>query len=311
MYPPGADLANVGPMARRAERLGFDYFCCGEHVFFHGQVPNAFVALAAAAGATDRIRLLSALTVLPVYPAALAAKLVATLDRVSGGRFELGVGVGGEHPPEFEAVGVPVVERGQRADEALDLLARLFIGAPVSFRGRFTAIDGQALDPAPVQRPRPPLWIGGRKRAAMRRAARYGDVWLPYLVTPERLASGMAVVRELATEFGRESDAVRGAVYCWTAVDTESTRARRAVVTAVGEMYRQDFTGLTDYLLYGTPSEVARRVGEYAEAGARDLVFAPACPAAEVDRTIERFAAEVLPAVHELAPPGRGHDRAT
>ncbi|MBO0815838.1 MAG: LLM class flavin-dependent oxidoreductase [Actinobacteria bacterium] len=311
LFPPGADQAHVVPMAQRAERLGFDYFCCGEHVFFHGPVPNAFVALAAAAGATERIRLLSALTVLPVYPAALAAKLVATLDQVSRGRFEFGVGVGGEHPPEFEAVGVPVTERGRRADEALDLLAQLFGGAPVSWQGRFTAIHGQALEPAPRQRPRLPVWIGGRRRAAMRRAARYGDVWLPYLVTPERLASGLGRVRELATEFGRGSAAVRGAVFCWTAVDTQPARARRTVVTAVGDAYRQDFTGLTHYLLYGTPGQVARRVGEFAEAGARDLVVAPAGTATETDRTIELFAAEVLPAVQQLDASETGEDGAT
>jgi alkanesulfonate monooxygenase SsuD/methylene tetrahydromethanopterin reductase-like flavin-dependent oxidoreductase (luciferase family) len=136
-------------------------------------------------------------------------------------------------------------------------------------------------------------------------------VWLPYLVTPERLASGLGLVRELATEFGRDSASVRGAVFCWTAVDTESMQARRTVVTAVGEAYRQDFSGLTHYLLYGTPAQVARRVGEYAEAGARDLVVAPAGTATETDRTIELFAAEVLPALRQLDTPEKWHDGAT
>ena len=83
--------------ARAAEEAGYDGVATGEHLFFHGPVTNAFVSLAAAAGATTRIRLLSSLTVLPLYPAALAAKLAATLDQVSGGRFDMGVGVGGEY----------------------------------------------------------------------------------------------------------------------------------------------------------------------------------------------------------------------
>jgi probable F420-dependent oxidoreductase len=296
MFPPGVDVARVPELARRAEQLGFDYFCCGEHVFFHGPITNAFVGLAAAAGATERIRLLSALTVLPVYPAALAAKLAATLDRVSGGRFEFGVGVGGEHPPEFAAVGVPVAERGRRADEALDVLAALFTGDPVTWDGEFTRIDGQALDPVPVQRPGPPIWIGGRKPAAVRRAAKHAAVWLPYLVTPDRLAASLAEVREQAVALGRAADAVRGAVFCWTAVDADDDRGRRMVLERVSATYRQDFTELADrYLLGGSPARVRDRLAEYAKAGAEDLVFAPACPAGDLDRVIDTFATEVLP----------------
>jgi alkanesulfonate monooxygenase SsuD/methylene tetrahydromethanopterin reductase-like flavin-dependent oxidoreductase (luciferase family) len=110
------DQREIPVMARWAEDRGFDQVACGEHVFFHGATANAFIALAAAAGATTHIRLLSALTILPMYPAALAAKLVATLDQVSKGRFDFGVGVCGEHPPEFNAVCVPVSERAQRTD---------------------------------------------------------------------------------------------------------------------------------------------------------------------------------------------------
>jgi probable F420-dependent oxidoreductase len=298
MFPPGVDVARVPELARRAERLGFDYFCCGEHVFFHGPITNAFVGLAAAAGATERIRLLSALTVLPVYPAALAAKLAATLDRVSGGRLDLGVGVGGEFPPEFTAVGVPVAERGRRADEALDLLERLFTGDPVTFDGEFSTLTGLALDPPPVQRPGPPIWVGGRKLAAQRRAARHAAVWLPYLVTPERLGTSLGTVRDLAEGFGRDRESVRGAVFCWSAVDADDARGRALVTGAVSTMYRQDFTALAaKYLLGGSPARVTDRLAEYALAGAEDLVFAPACPPDDVDRVIETFAAEVLPVV--------------
>lgn len=301
MFPPDGDPVLIPEVARRAEELGFDFFCCGEHVFFHGPITNAFVGLAAAAGATEHIRLLSALTILPVYPAALAAKLIATLDRVSRGRFELGVGVGGEHPPEFEAVGVSMAERGRRTNEALDLLGRLFTGEPVTFHGEFTTIEAQALQPVPVQRPGPPIWVGGRKKPAVRRAARYADVWLPYLVTPERLATSLAEVRELAVEHGRVPDAVRGGVYCWSAVDADGAWARRAAIEMVSATYRQDFTDLADsYLVCGNPRQVIDRLSAYAEAGAQDLVFAPACPADDRDRVTETFATEVLPALRTI-----------
>ncbi|HEY3708811.1 MAG TPA: LLM class flavin-dependent oxidoreductase [Amycolatopsis sp.] len=298
MFPPGADPGEIPAAARRAEAAGFDFFGCGEHVFFHGPVTNAFVGLAAAAGATERIRLLSALTVLPVYPAALAAKLIATLAAVSHGRFELGVGVGGEYPPEFTAVGVPPAERGRRADEALEVLSRLLTGKPVTFRGEFTTLEEVTLQPVPAERP--PVWVGGRRPAAMRRAARHGDVWLPYLVTPQRLAGSLAEVRALAAGNGRAPDSVRGGVFCWSTVDADGDWARRAVVEAVSETYQQDFSRYADsYLLHGTPARVRERLAEYADAGAEHLVFAPACPEADRDRVVDTFAAEVLPFLGE------------
>ncbi|HWD04330.1 MAG TPA: LLM class flavin-dependent oxidoreductase [Amycolatopsis sp.] len=292
MFPPNADPGEIPALARRAEEAGFDYFCCGEHVFFHGPVTNAFVGLAAAAGATERIRLLSALTILPVYPAALAAKLVTTLAAVSGERFELGVGVGGEHPPEFEAVGVPMAERGRRADEALEVLDRLLAGGPVTFHGEFTTIEDQQLRPVPARRPA--VWVGGRRAAAMRRAAKHADVWLPYLVTPERFADSLARVREHARR------RVSGGVYLWSTVDRDGDRARREVVSAVSGIYRQDFEPYADrYLLFGTPARVRERLAEFAAAGAERVVFAPACAAADRDRVIDLFATEVLPGIRE------------
>jgi alkanesulfonate monooxygenase SsuD/methylene tetrahydromethanopterin reductase-like flavin-dependent oxidoreductase (luciferase family) len=299
MLPPDCALPDVTAHARRAEEAGFDAIACGEHLFFHGPTANAFVALAAAAGATDRIRLLSALTILPLYPVALAAKLIATLDGVSGGRFDLGIGVGGEFPPEFDAAGVPVNERGRRTDEALHLLARLFTGAPVHADGRYSTFSGQELAPVPVQQPSPPIWVGGRRDASARRAGRYGTVWVPYLVTPRQLASGLAVARTAAAEDGRPS--VQGAVYCWSVVGRDARQARRTATEVVGQIYQQDFGPLADrYLLTGTPAEVLARVREYHDAGADSLVFAPACPAGEWDEMLRLFTDDVLPGIHDV-----------
>jgi alkanesulfonate monooxygenase SsuD/methylene tetrahydromethanopterin reductase-like flavin-dependent oxidoreductase (luciferase family) len=130
--------------ACRGENLGFDVVSVGEHLFFHGPTPNAFIALAAA-GATERIRLVSSLTIVPVYPAALLAKLVAGLDLVSNRRLYPGAGVGGEYAPEFEAPGVKLASRGARTDETLGLLRELFTGEPVDFTGRFSRVPGLRL----------------------------------------------------------------------------------------------------------------------------------------------------------------------
>lgn len=288
------DQQNVAETARWAESVGFDHLACGEHLFFHGATANAFVLLAAAAGATERIRLLTALTILPVYPAVLAAKLAATLDQVSRGRLDLGVGIGGEYAPEFEAVGVPVTERGPRTDEALEVLRRLFAGGKVDIDGRFTRIPGLELDPLPVQRPGPPVWVGGRRDGAMRRAGRYGDVWMPYMYTPERLATSIARVTEVAGEHGRGP--LRTAIFCWGAVDPDPARARRDAIEAAGATYDQDFEPLADrYLLTGTPEQVLARLAEFRDAGADTVIFGPPRDADAWQRSARMFATEVIP----------------
>ena len=191
--------AGVPLAASEAERLGFDYVSSGEHLAFHGPPSNSLISLSAAAGATSRIGLLSAVTLVPLYPAAVLAKLVASLDAVSAGRFHLGVGVGGENPVEFEAAGVPVAERGARMDESLDLLHRLLGSDEVTFRGRYTTTSSLSISPRPFGT-RVPVWVAGRKPVAMRRPARWGDVWMPYMFTPERVAESIVMVDRYAIE---------------------------------------------------------------------------------------------------------------
>ncbi len=292
----GPDQTRAAAEARAAEAAGYDGVATGEHVFFHGPVANGFVTLAAAAGATERIRVLTSLTVLPLYPAALAAKLATTLDNVSGGRFDMGVGVGGEHPPEFVAVGSEVAERGARTDEALDLLRALWAGGPVHHEGRFSHVPGLALEPGPVQAGGPPVWLGGRRPAAIRRAGRHGNVWLPYMYTPEQVASSLAEVRAAAEQAGRDPGSVRGAVFCWGGVAEDAARSRRDVVETVSAVYQQDFDRLADrYLLHGDPDRVSARVREYADAGAETLVFSPVGTGAARDAVVDLFTAAVLP----------------
>jgi probable F420-dependent oxidoreductase len=295
------DQQAVAAEARAAEEAGYDGIATGEHLFFHGPHPNGFVALAAAAGATRRMRLLSSLTVLPLYPAALAAKLATTLDQVSGGRFDMGVGVGGEYPPEFVAAGVDVRERGARTDEALELLQRLWRGGPVDFDGRFTRVEHLALAPGPVQPGGPPVWLGGRSPAAIARAGRWADVWMPYMYTPEQMAASLAEVRAAAEAAGRDPAGIRGAVFCWGGVDTDPAASRREVVEGVSAVYQQDFDRLADrYLLHGDPDRVAARAREYADAGADTLVFSPVGEADRRQEVVDLFTAAVLPRIRPL-----------
>jgi probable F420-dependent oxidoreductase len=291
-----SDQGAVADEARAAEHAGYDGVATGEHLFFHGPVANGFVTMAAAAGATSRIRVLTSLTLLPLYPAALAAKLASTLDQVSGGRFDMGVGVGGEHPPEFAAVGVDVAQRGARTDEALELMKRLWRGGPVEFTGRFATVPGLTLDPPPVQPGGPPIWLGGRRPAAIRRAGRFADVWMPYMYSPEQVAASLAEVRAAAEQAGRDPAGVRGAVFCWGGVDADAGRSRAEVVAGVSAVYQQDFDRLADrYLLHGDPDRVAARAREYADAGAETLIFSPVGAGDRRREIVDLFTTAVLP----------------
>src|SRR3990172_9525478 len=154
----------------RIEEMGYDSAWTSEHIFFYFPTFDALTALAAMAARTTRIQLGTAVLLLPLRPAALAAKEIASVDIISGGRLIVGVGVGGEYPKEFEAVGVPVKERGARTDEAIHVLKLLFTQDNVTFHGRFTNLEGVTLQPKPPQAGGPPVWGAGRSGGAVRRA---------------------------------------------------------------------------------------------------------------------------------------------
>ncbi len=279
MLPATADAAGLPALATRAEELGFAFLGAGEHVLFGSPTSNAFVTLAAAAATTTRIRLLSAVTLLPLYPPALAAKMATTLDRVSGGRFELGVGVGGENPVEFAACGVPVSGRGRRTDAALDVVRAYLRGEAVPVEGEPTRLDPLPLGPVPI-------WIGGRTEASMRRAGRAGDVWMPYLCSPDRVTRGLRVANDVAAEQGRGP--VSGGLLAWSAVATSRAEARSLAVGTLQRIYGQDMDRIVDACVpYGTADDVVARFAEYADAGAEQILYAPLCAEGDQAAVVE------------------------
>ena len=184
---PSAD--DVIRCARAAEDRGFRSLIVSDHVLtmefdeeaypagtFPPGVPwfDPFVLLGVIAGATRTIRLETGIAVLPYRPAIQQAQAVATLDFLSGGRFQYGVGLGWMQE-EFEALEVSFADRGRRVDEYLDVMKLLWSGSDAGFRGEFTGFARGRLHPLPAQRPHPPILIGGESPAALRRVARHGD----------------------------------------------------------------------------------------------------------------------------------------
>ena len=290
-------LHDTTTQARSAEAQGFDYLIAGEHIMFPIPAANTMVSLAAAAGATSRIKLMSGITLVPLYPPVLLAKQAAVLDIVSGGRFHLGIGVGGEFPKEFAAVGVPINERGARTNEALEVIDKLLREEDVHFNGRFTKLDGVTLLPHPIQKPRIPFWVAGRRDAAMKRAARYADGWMPYMYTPEMLEESLGKISEWTAEAGRPAGSVRGGLMIFTCVHEDRETALEMANQQLSRQYDQDFSSLVGkYTLSGSPAECVDRIQQYVDAGARTIAFSHGCPPDYAEENTRRIAESLLPA---------------
>ena len=247
------------------------------------------------------MRLGTAVYLLALRHPTVAAKTVATLDVLSGGRVVFGVGVGGEFPKEFEAAGVPHRERGRRVDEGIEVCRLLWTKSPADFEGRFVRFTEVALEPKPVQPGGPPIWIGGRSDHALRRAARLGDGWISYVVTLERFRQSLEKIQGFAAEAGRRVEPGRGfepAHLAFTVVDDDWERARAAAARYLGRQYDQRFDELvTKYCVLGPPERCAADLARFAEAGVRTFVMGFVAGAERAAEQVERFAAEVLPRV--------------
>jgi len=292
LHPPKEQF----DLVRRVEALGFDSVWCGDHIAFNLPLYESLTLLASYAPITERIKLGSAVYLLALRPPAVAAKVTATLDALSGGRLIFGVGVGGENPREFAAVGVPHRERGARVTEAIEVVRTLWRDTPASFKGRFTEFEGVSIDPKPVQPGGPPIWIGGRSDAALARAGRQGDGWVSYVVTPERYAQSLDKIRAAAQAAGRSLDAFVPAHLTFITTGRDYETARDKWVKRLSLRYAQDFGPLAGrYGDIGTPDQCLEQLDRFRAAGCRYFVLSPTCDTSEDRDMLEQIAAEVLP----------------
>jgi probable F420-dependent oxidoreductase len=286
-----------------AERLPIESIWQGGHILPRTGTGEVITRLALMTAWTERVRVGTAILVLPLYHPVIVAKQLADLDAWSGGRVSVGVGVGGEFPQEFEAVGVPVSERGGRTDEAMEVLRALWGGGKVTHHGVFFDLDDVEL--VPVQPPGeralarpsggPPLVVAGRTPAAMRRAARRGDGWMPYLFSPNAYRRSVDTIRDEARADGRDLSGFEWMLYLYCSVRRDGDRARDDVASFLGGAYGDKPASMLQRIApAGTPEEVAARLQEYVDAGARHIVVSPAAREDTLD-VVTLAAEEVLP----------------
>ena len=278
------------------EALGFDSVWTGEHMLFHGPVTDGLITLAACAGMTSRIKIGSAINLLPLRPPVVVAKAVSTLDVISRGRFIFGVGVGGEFPKEFEACGVPHHERGRRANEAIEICRRLWTTDHVSYQGKIFQLYDVTMLPKPVQPGGPPIIVSGRSEAAIRRAARLGDGYMPYLFTPERYAESLQTIYALASEQRRDMTRFTSYHLVFTAVGETHEEAHHLAAETLSRRYNQPFENLVErYCVLGPPKECIERLQRFVDAGARHIILSPLCDDDILGQHLDLYARDILP----------------
>jgi alkanesulfonate monooxygenase SsuD/methylene tetrahydromethanopterin reductase-like flavin-dependent oxidoreductase (luciferase family) len=287
-----------------ADRLGFRHLFLVEHHFTgHGQVSASMTLLAYLAAKTRHIRLGTAVVVLPWHNPVLIAEQAATLDLLTGGRLDFGVGKG-YRQAEFDGFCIPIAEAGERFDEALEIIRKAW-----TTEGRFTHhgkrwhYDNIVVEPEPLQRPHPPLWMAAGSPESIRRAAREGyHLLLDQLAQVDQIGKRIALFRAECEKAGRayhpnlvatarplqmiHSEAERDDMYA----------ARRRVVATIGDLARDALPARIEddtAPLWGTPDQITARLRELEAVGATNILLVD--PNASVGN-LRAFAREVMPA---------------
>jgi probable F420-dependent oxidoreductase len=276
----------------RAEELGFHSAWAQEQVLGAGPQLGPLEAMTFAAACTQRLRLGCAVFVSTLHSPVHLAKSLSTLDQLSRGRIEIGVGTGGGARP-FAAFGVDPRRYAARFTEGVELMKELWTQPLVTFDGQFWQLKDAAMEPKPFQKPFPPLWFGGTGPTALRRAVRLGHGFFGAGSTPTATFAGQVqAVRRAVAETGRVAEEFPIAKRVYIAMDADAGRARARMNAALERLYGHRSAAIEAAAAAGTPAECAAEVRAVAEAGAELILFTALFEQAE---HAERVAAEIIP----------------
>lgn len=274
--------------AVRAEQLGYDSVWVSDHVVvptanvvnFGETIFDPLITLAVAAGATSRVQLGTTVLIVPYRNAVVTAKMIASLDALSGGRVLFGIGAGWV-AAESAMLGVPFKERGAMTDEYLRAMQELWTSRAPAFEGAYTQFSGLIFEPKPTQKPHPPIWVGGHSKAALRRTAEFGAAWHPINRPLDELRAGQAEIARLCQARGR------------TAVPAltlrNDVRILRPGETAPASAH-------AGRVLAGSPAALVEQIGELAAIGVEHLVCEfLAADGRELEEQMAAFAERVRP----------------
>lgn len=281
----GVGYRDLRPVARLAEDVGFDSVWVGDHFSFTSPVVESFIAAATVAAATERIQIGFGVLVAPLRHPGWLAKQVSSLQVVSGNRVILGMGVGGEFPAEWQALGVPVSERRQRIETTLEAIRDLLSGQTAVLHEPFNT----KVPPLTPHGEIPPLWVGGRAEAALARAVRHDVGWIGVWLDPPKLRSRIGRLRELAST--RQSPLPPVGAEVLVHVTGAADHGRAHMADFMEKIYGIPFEALERYCVGGDEEHVTERLTAMVAEGLDTLVLLPAV----------RDTAEALPALGRIA----------
>lgn len=285
---PQPALGDLVEYARAAAELGFRFLCANDHLLFGRPWLDGPTALAATLEASGDMTLATTVALPVVRGPVQTAKLLAALDRLSGGRLVAGLGPGSS-PADYAAVGIPFEERWPRFDEAIRALRSLLREDEPEFEGTFYSTAGVTLEPRPVAPHGPPLWLGSWGSAAgLRRVARLGDGWLAsaYNTTPEKFGENVAALPE---------GFPNGISTAWLFVTSSRREADRMYEDVLAPMLRRPVDALRELTLpIGSPELCAQRIAAFEQVGAQRIFV---WPLAGGPRQLEAFGERVAPLV--------------
>ncbi|MHA6620267.1 LLM class flavin-dependent oxidoreductase [Pseudonocardia sp. DLS-67] len=280
---------------RRAEELGFESGWTQEQVLGSSSQLSALETMTYAGACTERLRVGCAVFVTTLHSPVHLAKNLATLDQLSGGRLDVGVGSGGRREQIFGAFRVDPARYIAQFTEGLALMKALWTENPVTFAGEFWQVENASMQPKPFQKPHPPIWMGGSAEAALRRTVRLGTGFFGAGSSPTvRFADQVRTIRCLLAEQDRDVAAFPIAKRIYILVDDDADRARRHMNDALASIYGGRIEAIESAAVAGTPADCVRGVQEVLDAGAELVLFTSVGDPAE---QMERLAAEVIPQV--------------
>jgi probable F420-dependent oxidoreductase len=296
-YPEMPDIRALVEYGVKMEQLGFDSLWVWDHVLL-GVEPNfpiieALTLLTAIAARTKTIKLGTGVLVLPLRNPVLLAKQLSSMDLLSEGRLIMGL-ASGWYRREFDAVGVPFEQRGKIMDENLDILTRFWTEPMVKGQYTYHKIPAGVMYPKPVQKPRPPILIGGYVDRVLKRAAVSGDGWLTYFYTPESFAKSWAKIRDFAKEAGKNPDHLLNGVQLPIRIGKSRAAVESEMMEWLGKEwdYASWSESTKDSAVIGTVDECVEQLKAHLAVGVQKLIFVPYRYELE---QIEIIAREIIP----------------
>lgn len=289
----------------QVEDHGFDILTTGEHIVFFRPILDTVTVLAYAAAVTERIKLIPSTLILPLRHPTMMAKELISLDILSKGRLVASVGIGGDYPREFHACGISMKERGIRANEGIEIMRKYWSGERFDYQGKIFQLEDVDMLPPPFQKGGPPLWVCGRSDPAMRRAARLGDGWQPYMYTPDLLKDSVSKVRGFADEAGRElPEDFAFTSFMYVSMHDDVEEARNRAIEQLSWRFNMPFEKIVDkYCAYGPAGRIIEHLGQYVEAGANHIIIGLVMPPEERMDHVAKLASEVLPELQKMKAP--------